>query len=221
MTPATSAQAIATATAVLPPGGEMPAYVLELERAAAYLPPEQLPLLRQAWRVGAAAHAGQTRKSGEPYITHPVAVACVLAELGLDVESLIAAILHDTIEDTPLGRDEIAAQFGEDVAELVEGVTKLDKLKFRDRQEAAAESFRKMLLAMSRDLRVIMIKLADRLHNMRTLGAQSVEARTRIARETLEIYAPIAQRLGMALLVSSLHLCGALLLTWLGLRSAA
>ena len=208
MTHATSAQAIATATAVLPPGGEMPAYVLELERAAAYLPPEQLPLLRQAWRVGAAAHAGQTRKSGEPYITHPVAVACVLAELGLDVESLIAAILHDTIEDTPLGRDEIAAQFGEDVAELVEGVTKLDKLKFRDRQEAAAESFRKMLLAMSRDLRVIMIKLADRLHNMRTLGAQSVEARSRIARETLEIYAPIAQRLGMNLVKSELQNLG-------------
>lgn len=115
--------------------------------------------------------------------------AGVLAELGLDMESLIAAILHDTIEDTPLTREELAFEFGEAVAELVDGVTKLDKLKFRDRQEAAAESFRKMLLAMSRDLRVIMIKLADRLHNMRTLGAQSTEARGRIARETLEIYA--------------------------------
>src|SRR5690606_7605591 len=148
MNPGTSAQAVASA----PPatGEPVPDYVLELERAASYLPVEQLPLLREAWRVGAAAHAGQTRKSGEPYITHPVAVATVLAELGLDVETLVAAILHDTIEDTPLTREELAAQFGEDVAELVDGVTKLDKLKFRDRQEAAAESFRKMLLAMSR-----------------------------------------------------------------------
>ncbi|MBO9717454.1 MAG: bifunctional (p)ppGpp synthetase/guanosine-3',5'-bis(diphosphate) 3'-pyrophosphohydrolase [Pseudoxanthomonas sp.] len=189
-------------------GEPVPDYVLELERTASYLPREQLPLLREAWRVGAAAHAGQTRKSGEPYITHPVAVAGVLAELGLDVETLIAAILHDTIEDTPLRREDIAGQFGVDVADLVEGVTKLDKLKFRDRKEAAAESFRKMLLAMSRDLRVIMIKLADRLHNMRTLGAQSAEARVRIARETLEIYAPIAQRLGMSLVKSELQNLG-------------
>ncbi len=137
-----------------------------------------------------------------------MAVAGVLAELGLDMESLIAAILHDTIEDTPLTREELAFEFGEAVAELVDGVTKLDKLKFRDRQEAAAESFRKMLLAMSRDLRVIMIKLADRLHNMRTLGAQSTEARGRIARETLEIYAPIAQRLGMSLIKSELQNLG-------------
>ncbi|UNK58106.1 bifunctional (p)ppGpp synthetase/guanosine-3',5'-bis(diphosphate) 3'-pyrophosphohydrolase [Pseudoxanthomonas daejeonensis] len=206
MNPGHSAQVVAPAS---PSTSEpVPDYVLELERAAAYLPREQLPLLREAWRVGAAAHAGQTRKSGEPYITHPVAVAGVLAELGLDVETLIAAILHDTIEDTPLRREEIAAQFGADVADLVDGVTKLDKLKFRDRQEAAAESFRKMLLAMSRDLRVIMIKLADRLHNMRTLGAQGAEARTRIARETLEIYAPIAQRLGMSLVKSELQNLG-------------
>ncbi len=186
----------------------IPDYVLHFERAASYLPKEQLPILRRAWEVGASAHAGQTRKSGEPYITHPVAVAGVLAELGLDMESLIAAILHDTIEDTPLTREELASEFGEAVAELVDGVTKLDKLKFRDRQEAAAESFRKMLLAMSRDLRVIMIKLADRLHNMRTLGAQSTEARGRIARETLEIYAPIAQRLGMSLIKSELQNLG-------------
>jgi len=206
MNPGQSAQAVET---VPPPAGdEVPDYVLALERAASYLPREQLPLLREAWRVGARAHAGQTRKSGEPYITHPVAVATVLAELGLDVETLIAAILHDTIEDTPLTRADIAGQFGEDVAELVDGVTKLDKLKFRDRKEAQAESFRKMLLAMSRDLRVIMIKLADRLHNMRTLGAQSPEARARIARETLEIYAPIAQRLGMSLVKSELQNLG-------------
>src|SRR5690606_17554185 len=147
-----------------------PHYLREFEQAAGYLGSERVALLRRAWEVAASAHAGQTRKSGEPYITHPVAVAQVLAEQGLDVETLLAAILHDTIEDTPLTREAIAAEFGETVAELVDGVTKLDKLQFRDRQEATAESFRKMLLAMSRDLRVILIKLADRLHNMRTLG---------------------------------------------------
>ncbi|TXI49954.1 MAG: bifunctional (p)ppGpp synthetase/guanosine-3',5'-bis(diphosphate) 3'-pyrophosphohydrolase [Lysobacter sp.] len=187
------------------PDAEIPAYVRELERAARYLPESQRDTLLDAWRVGAAAHAGQTRKSGEPYITHPVAAATVLAEQGVDVETLIAAILHDTIEDTALTRDDIAARFGDTVAELVEGVTKLDKLEFQSRQEAAAESFRKMMLAMARDLRVILIKLADRLHNMRTLGAQSAEARTRIARETLEIYAPIAQRLGMNLIKAELQ----------------
>ncbi|RPE74844.1 RelA/SpoT family protein [Vulcaniibacterium tengchongense] len=187
------------------PAAALPEYVRELDHAAGYLSDAQREQLHRAWAVGAAAHAGQTRKSGEPYITHPVAVAKVLAEQGLDVETLIAAILHDTIEDTPLTREELAREFGETVAELVDGVTKLDKLQFRDRQEATAESFRKMLLAMSRDLRVILIKLADRLHNMRTLGAQGAEARTRIARETLEIYAPIAQRLGMNLIKAELQ----------------
>ena len=175
----------------------VPDYVQALERAADYLPEAQRALLRRAWAVGAAAHAGQMRKSGEPYITHPVAVAQVLAEQGLDVETLVAAILHDTIEDTPLSRQDLAAQFGETVAELVDGVTKLDKVRFADRQEAAAESFRKMLLAMSRDLRVILIKLADRLHNMRTLDHMRPAKRRRIANETLEIYAPIANRLGL------------------------
>ncbi|MCL6713659.1 bifunctional (p)ppGpp synthetase/guanosine-3',5'-bis(diphosphate) 3'-pyrophosphohydrolase [Pseudoxanthomonas sp. z9] len=203
MNPGRTAKALRTPASSRNDG--VPDYLAQFEKTARYLPKEQLPLLRRAWEVGAAAHEGQTRKSGEPYITHPVAVAGVLAELGMDAETLIAAILHDTIEDTPLTREAIAGEFGESVAELVDGVTKLDKLKFRDRQEAAAESFRKMLLAMSRDLRVIMIKLADRLHNMRTLGAQSAEARQRIARETLEIYAPIAQRLGMNLVKSELQ----------------
>jgi guanosine-3',5'-bis(diphosphate) 3'-pyrophosphohydrolase len=202
MTPSRSAKTVDHSA---PHEDGVPEYLRQLEHAASYLPADQLALLRRAWKVGADAHEGQTRKSGEPYITHPVAVAQVLAELGLDAETLIAAILHDTIEDTPLTHAEIVADFGESVAELVEGVTKLDKLHFRDRQEAAAESFRKMLLAMSRDLRVIMIKLADRLHNMRTLGAQSAEARTRIAKETLDIYAPIAQRLGMNLVKSELQ----------------
>lgn len=202
MTPAEPALTVYPAA---PEDTELPDYVRELELAAHYLPEAQRQLLRRAWAVGAAAHAGQTRKSGEPYITHPVAVAKVLAEQGLDVETLVAAILHDTIEDTPLTRECLATEFGPTVAELVDGVTKLDKLQFRDRQEAAAESFRKMLLAMARDLRVILIKLADRLHNMRTLGAQSAEARERIARETLEIYAPIAQRLGMNLIKAELQ----------------
>jgi GTP diphosphokinase / guanosine-3',5'-bis(diphosphate) 3'-diphosphatase len=187
------------------PDAEIPAYVRELLEAARYLPEAQRDALLEAWRAGAGAHAGQVRKSGEPYITHPVAAATVLAEQGVDVETLIAAILHDTIEDTALTREEIAVRFGDTVAELVEGVTKLDKLEFQSRQEAAAESFRKMMLAMARDLRVILIKLADRLHNMRTLGAQSAEARTRIARETLEIYGPIAQRLGMNLIKAELQ----------------
>ncbi len=202
MTPGDPALAL---TDTVPDAAAVPDYVQALERAAYYLDDAQRAQLRRAWVAGAAAHEGQTRKSGEPYITHPVAVAQVLAEQGLDVETLVAAILHDTIEDTPLTRADVAVQFGETVAELVDGVTKLDKLRFADRQEAAAESFRKMLLAMSRDLRVILIKLADRLHNMRTLGAQSAEARRRIAVETLEIYAPIAQRLGMNLIKAELQ----------------
>jgi guanosine-3',5'-bis(diphosphate) 3'-pyrophosphohydrolase len=175
----------------------LPPYVLALKERIAYLPEAQVERVLRAFQIGAQAHAGQERKSGEPYITHPVAVAGILAELGLDAETIIAAILHDTLEDTALSREVLAAEFGEVVAELVDGVTKLDKMRFGSRQEADAESFRKMLLAMARDIRVILIKLADRLHNMRTLGAKDAPSRRRIARETLEIYAPIAQRLGM------------------------
>jgi guanosine-3',5'-bis(diphosphate) 3'-pyrophosphohydrolase len=176
----------------------IPADVQALEqRLGAYLPQDQIARVRQAYQTGARAHEGQKRQSGEAYITHPVAVAGILAEIGMGTETIIAAILHDTLEDTPLSRAEIEAAFGVTVAELVDGVTKLDKLRFRSVAEAAAESFRKMLLAMARDLRVILIKLADRLHNMRTLAAMAPEKRRRIARETLDIYAPIAQRLGM------------------------
>ncbi|WP_082827220.1 RelA/SpoT family protein [Rhodanobacter thiooxydans] len=175
----------------------MPPYALALKERVAYLPEAQVDRVLRAFQLGAQAHAGQERKSGEPYITHPVAVAGILAELGLDAETIIAAILHDTLEDTELSRETLAAEFGEVVAELVDGVTKLDKMRFGTRQEADAESFRKMLLAMARDIRVILIKLADRLHNMRTLGAKDAPSRRRIAGETLEIYAPIAQRLGM------------------------
>jgi len=186
----------------------MPADVQALERRLDYLPAEQIERVRKAYLIGAHAHAGQTRKSGEPYITHPVAVAGILADLGMDVETIVAAILHDTLEDTPLSRSELAAGFGATVAELVDGVTKLDKVRFLSQQEAAAESFRKMLLAMARDLRVILIKLADRLHNMRTLGAMAPDSRRRIARETLDIYAPIAQRLGMNKFKSELQELG-------------
>ena len=178
--------------------GKLPAFVQALEdKLAGYLTEEQILRVRRAYEVGARAHEGQTRKSGEPYITHPVAVAGILADLGMDAETIMAAILHDTLEDTAISADDLTAEFGGTVSELVDGVTKLDKLHFKSRQEAAAESFRKMLLAMARDLRVILIKLADRLHNMRTLGSMEPASRRRIALETLEIYAPIAQRLGM------------------------
>ncbi|SRR5579883_194817 len=166
-------------------------------RLAEYLPAEAITRVRGAYAVGERAHGGQRRRSGEPYITHPLAVAGILAGLHLDAETIIAAILHDTLEDTGLTRVQLEAGFGSTVAELVDGVTKLDSIDFASRQEADAESFRKMLLAMARDLRVILIKLADRLHNMRTLGAMDPASRRRIARETLEIYAPIAARLGM------------------------
>jgi RelA/SpoT family (p)ppGpp synthetase len=162
-----------------------------------YLDDEQRAKVKRAFEFGAKAHSGQTRASGKPYISHPVAVAGVLAEMHLDVESLCAAILHDAIEDTEATSEAISKEFGEDVATIVEGVSKLDKLSFTNHGEAQVESFRKMMLAMVEDIRVILVKLADRLHNMRTLDALHSEKRTRIARETLEIYAPIANRLGI------------------------
>jgi len=162
-----------------------------------YLTPEHRAKVQQAFEFGAQAHEGQYRASGRPYISHPVAVAAVMAELRLDVESVCAAILHDVIEDTEADSAAIEAAFGADVASIVDGVSKLDKLSFTTRGEAQIESFRKMMLAMVEDIRVILVKLADRLHNMRTLGALRPEKRARIARETLEIYAPIANRLGI------------------------
>ncbi len=162
-----------------------------------YLEPRQVQKVHQAYLFGAEAHEGQRRLSGEPYITHPLAVARTLAEMGLDAESLCAAILHDVIEDTPTAKAEIAGAFGTEVAQLVDGVSKLTQINFRSKAEAQAENFRKMVLAMSQDIRVILIKLADRLHNMRTIWVMPRSKRGRIARETLEIYAPIAQRLGI------------------------
>ncbi len=162
-----------------------------------YLEPDQVSDVYRAYLFGAEAHEGQRRLSGEPYITHPIAVARILAELRLDHQSLMAAILHDVIEDTETVKDQITERFGSDVAELVDGVSKLTHIHFESKAEAQAENFRKMMLAMVRDIRVILIKLADRLHNMRTLGVMRPDKRRRIARETLEIYAPIANRLGM------------------------
>jgi len=168
-----------------------------LAKSKAYLTDSQVLQVVAAYEFGALAHAGQTRKAGGAYIWHPVAVSEILAEIQLDHESLIAAILHDVIEDTPFTKQDIIDRFGESVAEIIDGVTKLGKIAFDTPQEAQAESFRKMMLAMSRDIRVILIKLADRLHNMRTLGVMRAEKQRRIARETLDIYAPIAARLGI------------------------
>ena len=180
------------------PGGRRTTGISELlEKLEGYLPPAQVERVRDAYDFGAERHQGQKRVSGEPYITHPVAVADILADLKLDADTLVAAILHDVIEDTPTAKAEIASIFGQVVADLVDGVSKLDQIQFKNRQEAQAESFRKMLFAMVRDIRVIMVKLADRMHNMRTLGVMPPMKRRRIARETLEIYAPIAERLGL------------------------
>ena len=162
-----------------------------------YLEPEEIQRVRAAYKLADAAHLGQMRKSGEPYITHPIAVTAQCAAWKLDVPALMAALLHDTMEDCGISKSDLAEQFGSQVADLVDGLTKLDKMRFSSRQENQAESFRKMLLAMANDVRVILIKLADRLHNMRTLSEMRREAQARIATETLEIYAPIANRLGL------------------------
>ncbi|RDE95533.1 guanosine-3',5'-bis(diphosphate) 3'-diphosphatase [Aggregatibacter aphrophilus] len=162
-----------------------------------YLPPEQVELVKRAFVVARDAHEGQSRSSGEPYITHPVAVASIIAEMRLDHEAVMAALLHDVIEDTPYTEEQLKDEFGASIAEIVEGVSKLDKLKFRTRQEAEVANFRKMILAMTKDIRVVLIKLADRTHNMRTLSALRPDKRRRIAKETLEIYAPLAHRLGI------------------------
>ena len=170
-----------------------------------YLKPKDVARLAEAYRFSEAAHAGQTRQSGDPYISHPLAVAEILADWHLDGQTLMAALLHDVTEDTSVTKDEISDTFGKPVAELVDGVSKLDKIEFQSAEDAQAENFRKMLLAMARDVRVMLIKLADRLHNMRTLGAVSPAKRRRVARETMEIYAPIANRLGLNTLYHELQ----------------
>lgn len=179
-------------SAVISPEAE-----LLISEVSQYLKPEDLALLKSAYFFSQKAHSGQFRKSGEPYISHPITVARILGELRLDAVTLTAALLHDVVEDTGILKQEISERFGSSVAELVDGVSKLDKIRFQTQADMQAENFRKMLLAMAQDVRVILIKLADRLHNMRTLEVMSPEKQHRIAQETLEIYAPIAHRLGL------------------------
>ncbi|KPD23989.1 bifunctional GTP diphosphokinase/guanosine-3',5'-bis pyrophosphate 3'-pyrophosphohydrolase [Idiomarina zobellii] len=162
-----------------------------------YLPSDQVDRVAEAFVVANDAHSTQKRSSGEPYITHPVAVASLLADMRLDCETIMAALLHDVIEDTETSQEDLAEQFGSTVASLVEGVSKLDKLQFNSKEEAQAENYRKMIMAMVQDIRVVLIKLADRTHNMRTIEHLRPDKRRRIARETLEIYAPLAHRLGI------------------------
>jgi GTP pyrophosphokinase len=168
-----------------------------LNEKITHLKPDEIALVRKAFQYADSAHLGQYRQTGEPYITHPLAVAELCASWRLDASSIMAALLHDVIEDTGSTREELVQIFGGKVAELVEGLTKLDKLEFQSHAEAQAESFRKMFMAMARDVRVILVKLADRLHNMRTLDAMALAKRKRVALETSEIYAPIAHRLGL------------------------
>ena len=169
----------------------------ELMARVDYLPAEERTAIRRAFDVADRAHTGQSRLTGEPYIEHPLAVAGILADLRLDPETLMAALLHDTVEDTAVTREEVRGMFGDQVAKLVDGVTKLGKIHVRSAEEHQAENIRKMLVAMAEDVRVVLIKLGDRLHNMRTISAHTTERRLRISRETLDIYAPLAHRLGI------------------------
>lgn len=176
-----------------------------LEKIQTYAPDANLQPVMTAYLLAARAHAGQTRKSGEPYLTHPMAVAEILADMRMDVDTIATALLHDALEDNPITKEEMAAEIGPVITDLVDGVTKIGKLRFRSREELAAENFRKMMLAMSQDLRVILVKLADRLHNMSTLEFQRPEKQKMIAEETREIYVPIANRLGLERLKSELE----------------
>src|SRR5262249_36776976 len=176
-------------------GGVNPGLQPPIKTVPATHPKTEIRLVARAYEVAAHPHAGQMRKSGDPYITHPLAVTTILAELGMNVDTICAALLHDTVEDTAYTLAELRTEFGEEVATLVDGVTKLDRVKYGEAAEA--ETVRKMVVAMSRDIRVLLIKLADRLHNMRTLRYLAREKQERKSREVLEIYAPLAHRLGM------------------------
>jgi len=195
---------------VTPPGETKPQLVPALTRAQiderfegllkqvqANRPTDDVTLIRKAWEFCVQHHEGQMRASGEPYIVHPLEVSEVLAEMKLDSTAIAAGLLHDAVEDTPATSEEIEAGFGDQVAHIVEGVTKIDKIQFANREDRQAENVRKMLLAMVSDVRVVLIKLADRLHNMRTLEHLQADRQEAIARETMDIYAPLAHRLGM------------------------
>jgi len=185
----------------------MPAVRLEdiVERIQKYHPDADVDLLRRAYIFSAKAHQGQTRLSGESYLIHPIAVAAILADLKLDAATVAAGLLHDTIEDTPITPEEIKSLFGEEVAMLVDGMTKLSRMELQSREQREADNFRKMIVAMAKDIRVILIKLADRLHNMRTLRSLPPEKQKRIAQETLDIYAPLANRLGISRIKTELE----------------
>ena len=197
-----------------PPAAEVSSFDALADRLS-YLPKGDLKLVREAYKFADQAHLGQFRANGQPYITHPIAVAGLCAEWKLDAQAIMAALMHDTIEDCGVSKTELIEKFGAATADLVDGLTKLDKLQFNTREESQAESFRKMLLAMARDVRIILIKLADRLHNMRTMHAMAPDKRQRIARETGDIYAPIAHRLGLNQTYRELlELCFQLLHPW-------
>src|SRR5512132_784544 len=176
-----------------------------LEKVEAYNPQSDQDLLRRAYVFSAREHKGQVRRSGEPYLVHPLNVAAILADLKADDVSIVVGLLHDVLEDTLTTKDAISQQFGGDVADLVDGLTKIGRFSYVSREEEQAETFRKMVLAMASDLRVVLVKLADRLHNMRTLQFLPEGKRQEIARETMDIYAPIANRLGMGLLKGELE----------------
>ena len=169
-----------------------------LDTVGDYASNADLDVIMRAYVFSAKAHAGQVRKSGEPYLTHPLAVAGILSQWKMDVDTIATGLLHDTMEDCLVTQTEIHTLFGDEVAELVEGVTKIGKLEFRSKEEAQAENFRKMVLAMAKDIRVILVKLADRLHNMRTMQHMKSERQKAISQETLDIFAPIANRLGLS-----------------------
>ncbi len=199
---------------VQPSAAEVSSFAALLDKLS-YLSKADIKLVREAYKFADAAHLGQFRASGLPYITHPIAVAGLCADWKLDAQAIMAALMHDTIEDQGVTKVELIEKFGASTADLVDGLTKLDKLHFNTREESQAESFRKMLLAMARDVRVILIKLADRLHNMRTMQAMAADKRRRIARETIDIYAPIAHRLGLNQTYRELQeLCFELLFPW-------
>jgi GTP diphosphokinase / guanosine-3',5'-bis(diphosphate) 3'-diphosphatase len=176
-----------------------------IERVKAYQPSVDSDLIQRAYDYSYRMHAGQTRKSGQPYIVHPVSVAGIIADLRLDAASVCAGLLHDVVEDTLATAEELTQEFGVEVAELVDGVTKLSKINFTSKEDRQAENFRKMVVAMARDIRVLLIKLCDRLDNMRTLEHVGREAQERISRETIEIYAPLANRLGIQAFKSELE----------------
>ena len=168
-----------------------------LTKVSSYHPGADVDLVKKAYVFAAKAHDGQMRRSGDPYVVHPLSVAAVIAELKLDVPSLCAGLLHDAVEDTSATVEELSSMFGDEISFLVDGVTKLGKIPWNTREERQAENFRKMLLAMARDIRVILIKLADRLDNMRTMKHMPDDKQERISQETMEIYAPLAHRLGI------------------------